>query len=383
MESCDVLIVGGGPGGAACARELRGAGFDVVVMDRREFPRTKVCAGWITKGVVESLNIDLHDYARDRVLQPITGFRVGAIGGKQLTTDYGDVISYGILRRQFDEYLLSRCGARLRLGQAFKKAVRVGQRWRVNDAIDAGLIIGAGGHFCPVARMLGAGAVSEVVVGAQELEFEMTAAQARECRVKPEVPELFFRPDFKGYAWCFRKGNHLNIGLGLENARGLNEQSHQFLDYYKSLGRIPRDTPDKFSGHAYIMYGHSQREKISDGVMLIGDAAGLAYPESGEGILPAIESGLMAAKVASDAAGDYSRARLEPYTQALLSRYGKPRPTYDIPAFAVPVVRMLLGVPWAVRLLMTWSFSQTKPALLAQSSFSEPQLPVVPAAAAS
>ena len=52
--TCDALIVGGGPAGSSCARQLRRAGLDVLIMDKQEFPRDKVCAGWITPAVVGS-----------------------------------------------------------------------------------------------------------------------------------------------------------------------------------------------------------------------------------------------------------------------------------------------------------------------------------------
>lgn len=370
MDVCDVLIVGGGPGGSTCARELRGYGFDVVVMDRRDFPRNKVCAGWITASVVKALKLDTEEYASQRVLQPITGFRVAKLGSaKALETHYDEPENYGLLRRQFDDYLLRRSGARLRLGEGFKKAVRVGDRWRVNDSIEARVIIGAGGHFCPVARMLGAGAVTEVVVSAQEVEFEMTAAQRRECLVAPEVPELFFEPDLKGYGWCFRKGDYLNIGFGRESAQRLTERSHAFLSYYQNLGRIPREITAKFAGHAYIMYGHTQREMIGDGVLLIGDAAGLAYPGSGEGIITAIESGILGAQTLHAAAGNYSREALEAYRTALLSHFGKPRPAPEIPRLALPIIHALLGFPLTGRLLMEWAFKGHEEPVIAKSSF--------------
>ncbi len=63
-ESCDVLIVGGGPAGSSCARQLRRAGLDVLILDKSEFPRDKVCAGWITPQVVEELEIDTRDYTK-------------------------------------------------------------------------------------------------------------------------------------------------------------------------------------------------------------------------------------------------------------------------------------------------------------------------------
>ena len=58
MDSCDVLIVGCGPAGTSCAWGLRHAGLDVMLLDKAAFPRDKVCAGWITPEVVESLQID-------------------------------------------------------------------------------------------------------------------------------------------------------------------------------------------------------------------------------------------------------------------------------------------------------------------------------------
>ena len=80
MDHCDVLIVGGGPAGSSCAWKLLGAGLDVVVLDRKSFPRDKPCAGWITPAVVESLQLDLNEYREGRVLEPIMAFVVGAMG---------------------------------------------------------------------------------------------------------------------------------------------------------------------------------------------------------------------------------------------------------------------------------------------------------------
>ncbi|MDX1519929.1 MAG: FAD-dependent monooxygenase, partial [Gammaproteobacteria bacterium] len=75
MDKCDVLIAGGGPAGSSLARGLRHSGLDVVIMDRQTFPRNKTCAGWITPAVIKTLDIDTESYARERVLQPVRGFR--------------------------------------------------------------------------------------------------------------------------------------------------------------------------------------------------------------------------------------------------------------------------------------------------------------------
>ena len=117
MDSCDVLIVGGGPAGSSCAWGLRDSGLDVLIVDRSHFPRHKLCGGWITPLVLEELDIAPQHYAPGRTLQPISGFRLSAIGGPQVDVRCDGVVSYGIRRCEFDEYLLRRSGARLREGE--------------------------------------------------------------------------------------------------------------------------------------------------------------------------------------------------------------------------------------------------------------------------
>jgi len=322
-ETCDVLIVGGGPAGSSCARQLRRAGLDVLILDKSEFPRDKVCAGWITPQVVEELEIDTRDYEQGRVLQPITSFVTGMGERTAKPVNYDKIVSYGIRRCEFDNYLLQRAGARLRLGESWESMERVAGRWLVNGAISAALVIGAGGHFCPVARFLGANlGKGERAISAQEIEFEMTEEQALHCGVEHDRPELYFCDDLKGYGWCFRKGNFLNVGLGREGNHRLPEHVHAFSRWLQEQGKVPADAPTRYKGHAYLLYSHAKRPVVGDGVLIIGDAAGLAYPESGEGIRPAIESGLMAARIVANARGDYSKQRLSEYEAQLTARFG-------------------------------------------------------------
>ncbi len=365
-RSCDVLIVGGGPAGSACARQLARAGLDVLIIDKQEFPRDKVCAGWITPAVVESLELDCAEYSNGRVMQPICGFRTGIIGGTPVETQYPHVASFGIRRREFDDYLLRRSGARLRLGPPLRDLVREDGTWRVNGDISTPLVVVAGGHFCPVARAIGArhatekSAAVETIIAAQEIEFPLTHEQRSECRINNGMVDLYFCADLKGYGWCFAKGNYLNIGLGREDNRRLPEHVEQFHRWLQLRGDIPRHLPGKFAGHAYLSYPASHRPLVSDGVILIGDAAGLAYPQSGEGILPAVESGLLAAQAILGAAGDYRAHKLEAYSAQLTARYGA-RSGPGIPraanapwprlaqAFRQVLARPLLSSTWFVR----------------------------------
>ena len=99
MMQCDALVVGGGPAGSTCARVLRRAGWDVVVLDRARFPRDKVCAGWVTPGVFELLELDPAEYRTTGfTIQEITGFRTSVIGRPSVETRYDEIVSYAIRR---------------------------------------------------------------------------------------------------------------------------------------------------------------------------------------------------------------------------------------------------------------------------------------------
>lgn len=371
MISCDVLIVGGGPAGSTLARQLVRAGLDVTVMDKRTFPRDKICAGWITPAVVESLELDCADYAKGRVLQPVHGFRTGIIGGAEAQVRYRDAASYGIRRSEFDHYLLERSQARLALGEPLKTLVRESSGWLANGSIRAPLVVGAGGHFCPVARALGSElGQAETIVAAQEIEFPLSERQRGEIGFDNEVAQLYFCADLKGYGWCFPKGDYLNVGLGREDNHKLSEHVQAFCDWLRARGSIPRDLPGKLNGHAYLLYPSSRRKLTGEGALLIGDAAGLAYPQSGEGIRPAVESALMAAAVILEAGGDYRQSRLEPYAGRLAARFGKrdagaPRTPWLPEKLKQKLAAKLLATRWFARhvVIDRWFLHAGQPAL--------------------
>jgi geranylgeranyl reductase family protein len=318
MDSCDVAIVGGGPAGSSCAWGLRNSGLEVVLLDRAAFPRNKLCAGWITPLILDELEFAPSDYAGDRVLQPITGFRLSAIGGPQVEIRGDKIVSYGIRRCEFDEFLLRRSGAQTREGVGIQSIERKGSDWLINGNLRARMLVGAGGHFCPVGRYLG-NKGSPAPVLAQEIEFEMESAQAVRSKVAGEVPELFFCRDMLGYGWVFRKGNYLNVGLGRTDSHEISRHVKEFVTYLGQTRGVA--TPSSgMAGHAYGLWGRSNRKILDDGVLLIGDAAGLAYPESGEGIRPAIESGLMAAQAILAADGDYRRENLALFDTLISAR---------------------------------------------------------------
>jgi geranylgeranyl reductase family protein len=311
---CDALIVGGGPGGSTAARLLRLAGWNVVVADRARFPRDKVCAGWLTPDVFPLLDLAPAEYrATGLTLQEITAFRTSVMGRRTVETRYPHTVSYAIRRCEFDTFLLQRAGVRV-LEDTFVRTLRRDKgRWIVNDAIETPIVVGSGGHFCPVARHL-RGTDDETPIVAKEAEFLLGD---RHTQVSGSTPELFFCPDLQGYAWCVRKGDYVNVGIGRRGNLDFSEYVTGFVDFLESRGIISDASKARWHGHAYLGSGMGLRPVVSEGALLVGDAAGLAYPESGEGIRPAIESGRLAAETLIAAGGRHTIQDFQPYHDAL------------------------------------------------------------------
>lgn len=361
METVDALIVGGGPAGSVCARDLRHAGLRVLLLDKAHFPRDKPCAGWVTPQVFESLGITAQFYGANRTCQEIRGFRCSLLGQQPVEISYPEPVSYGIRRCEFDTYLLQRAAVATRMGKVVTKVERRDSCWILNDEFAAPLLIGAGGHFCPIARRLGAqGANTGSTVFAKEIEFRIADQKGLSCSVAPELPELYFLPDLSGYGWCFRKGPFLNVGLGCTSAHKLSGYLQQFCEYLQRQGIVRGDMPASFRGHAYRLHDGSAARLVDEGVLLIGDAANLAYAHSGEGIRPAIESGILAAEVIVQADGNASSQALSAYPRRLQQRFGTPtaEPTRSwlIDKWRQFAAGLLMAQPWFVRRVVVESW---------------------------
>jgi menaquinone-9 beta-reductase len=241
MTTCDVLIAGGGPAGSSCARKLREAGLDVIVVDRAVFPRDKVCAGWITPQVLDEFCLDVDGYRQGRTFQPFNAFRTGLLGSdRSVETVYEGAVSFGIRRCEFDDYLLRRSGARSMLGAPVSRIRRDRGQWIVNDTIKAAVLVGAGGHFCPVAQWLNGPdprAAAPSLVVARELEMPLERAGSS-CTVTETTPELYFSRDLKGYGWCIRKQQHVNIGFGGLDNCPVRKTTDEFVVFLQKAGIV-------------------------------------------------------------------------------------------------------------------------------------------------
>jgi flavin-dependent dehydrogenase len=350
VERADVLIVGGGPAGSACAARLVAGGQDALVLDAATFPREKPCAGWITPEVVAALPMGLEEYGRDHTLQPISRFRVGRIGGRAVDVDYAAPVSYGVRRSELDAELLRRSGASVREGRRVREIRREGRDWVLDGACRAPVLVGAGGHFCPVARLVSGGTETAPVVWARETEYALTGTAREPCRVEAGRPELYFCRDLLGYGWCFRKGDFLNLGLGRRDPQALGRHVDAFVEWLVGEERVAPPPANGWRGHAYGLRAGRTRPPVGDGVLLVGDAAGLAFAASGEGIGPAIVSGRLAAEAILEAGGECDETSLRAYARGLEEVLGPVATRRALPASLARLAgATLLSSPWFAR----------------------------------
>lgn len=287
MRHYQVIIIGGGPAGAACAWRLIQDGIDCLILDKQSFPRPKTCAGWITPRVLRDLDFNPSEYPYDLTLFQriyINGFPI-LRPGKQ----------YAIRRVEFDNWLLERSGAPV-IQHHVKEISKSEKGYMVDGEYSAEYLIGAGGTHCPVYHTFFSN--DQPRTGAQIVALEeefSTEWKDGGCRL------WFFENGFPGYAWYVPKaGGYLNIGVG-GNALLLKQQGRSIQDQWDYLVQKLQDlglvSQKEFQpeGCVYYLRGKQDPSQVGNAI-LIGDAAGLATLDMGEGIGPAVRSGLLAAE---------------------------------------------------------------------------------------
>lgn len=308
MIQTEVIIVGGGPAGSACAWRLRQNNVNCIVLDGQRFPRFKPCAGWITPEIVKE--IDLANAGYPHGFSTYTSSIVSLGGLKLKLPSY----QHAIRRYEFDDWLLKRAGVPV-YEHTVRNITRDGDGYVIDGEYCAHYLVGAGGTHCPVYRSLfktDSPRSKATLVVAQEEEFPYPYSD-------PNLRLWFFENHLPGYAWYVPKENgYLNVGVGgfeeklKANGDSLKNHWNYLVEKLERMGLV-RDYEFKPSGHSY--YVRQRLPEIRrENAFLVGDAAGLATLDLGEGISPAIRSGLLAAEAIIHGTS-YSVASIPKYSQ--------------------------------------------------------------------
>jgi len=349
-QDAEVIVVGAGPAGSTVATYLARAGVDVLLLEKTEFPREKVCGDGLTpRGVKQLIDLGI-DTSEDAGWVHSRGLRI-LTGDLTLELDWPDLTSYppyGVsrTRHDFDDLL-----AKL----AVKAGARLYERTTVTSAITnpSGRVVGVEAKVGPertpvkyyaplVLACDGVSARLALSVGIQKNEKRPMGVAVRQYYKSPRHDdpfieghlELWDRSDprdpklLPGYGWAFPLGDGtVNVGLGMLSTSA----SFRNTDYRALLRQWLDGTPEEWGyreenaigkvGGAGLPMGFNRTPHYRDGLLLLGDAGGMVSPFNGEGISAAMESAQIAAEVVVQALarreGPSRERALEAYPRAV------------------------------------------------------------------
>lgn len=287
MRSYDAIVVGAGPAGSVTALRLAREGASVLLLDRAKFPRDKPCGGGLTYRAIRELPVDVTPVVEDVVDRFEFSFRY------RLRFERKSAASIILMtqRNRLDAFLVEQAVA---AGAEFRDDTKV---FSVSDdgtvefgdgVVGADVVIGADGVNGITTRSLG---LEQRYRYGVALEGNVPYRQTSEGRFRGRaVLELGVVPG--GYGWVFAKGDHVNVGVGGWDSEGPRLRAH--LARLCAAHGIGEDAVESLRGYRLPL--RQRDDALRKGrVLLVGDAAGLVDPLSGDGMYEAFVSARLAA----------------------------------------------------------------------------------------
>ena len=287
----DVIIVGAGPAGSTAARESALRGLSVLMLDRAEFPRDKPCGGGVTVRAANTLGLDLAPV----VERTITGANFAWHRRLEFSRQSTGAITYMTQRRDLDTFLAEQAA---NAGVNFRQRESLSSIERKGD----GVTVRAGGHTYRGDTLVIADGANGIAARMAGIPTDFVHWIALEGNITPRGAfpskwETTMGFDFGGlpggYGWVFPKGDHLNVGVGGWKYVGptLRAKLNQLA------GSHGFDPSDLWGLRGYHLPIRQKGSSLVDGnVLLVGDAAGVLDPLTGEGIYGAVWTGKAAAE---------------------------------------------------------------------------------------
>ncbi|GAB7040912.1 MULTISPECIES: geranylgeranyl reductase family protein [Catenuloplanes] len=354
-EQADVIVVGAGPGGSATAYHLAQHGVRVLLLEKTEFPREKVCGDGLTPRATKQLIKMGVDTSEEAGWLRNKGLRVIG-GGVRLELDWPELASfpnYGLTRTRldFDQMLAKRAAE---AGAIVRTSTNVTGPVFAEDGRIIGVTAESGPGKEPVEFRAPLVVAADGVSGRFPLALNIRKRDDRPMGVAvrryynspvkhdddylESWLELRSRenPDklLPGYGWIFGMGDgRVNVGLGVLNSStgyGKTNYRHMLLDWLATTpaewGTADEENADGPILGAALPMGFNRTPHYSRGMLLVGDSGGMVNPFNGEGIAYAMESGELAAEIITQALaraeGAERERALQAYPAELKLRYG-------------------------------------------------------------